>query len=125
MSTAPAHAAPERGGRWQTALASPAVVELRRRRRRVTTVLMGIAAVGYLSFLGAFAYAPDAVADTHLAGVPLSLWLLFSQFALTWVLLGVHTRLTRTYLEPAQRAAVAVVGHDVVGHGEVPDAVRA
>jgi hypothetical protein len=50
-----------------------------------------------------------------------SLWLLFSQFVLTWVLLGVHTRLTRTYLEPARRAAVAVVA----GVEEVPDAVRA
>lgn len=107
--------------RWQAALASPEVTELRRRRRRVTTVLTGIAAAGYLTFLGAFAYAPDAVADTRLAGVPVSLWLLFSQFVLTWVLLAVHTRLTRAYLEPAQRAAVAVV----IGTEEVRDAVRA
>jgi uncharacterized membrane protein (DUF485 family) len=106
--------------RWQEALASPEVVELRRRRRLVTSVLMVVAAVGYLAFLAAFAYAPDLVAHTELVGVPLSLWLLFSQFALTWVLLAVHTRLTRTYLEPAQRAAVAVVSGQ-----EVRDAVRA
>ena len=41
--------------------------------------------------------------------MPLSLWVVFSQFAGTWVLVYAYFRLTRTYIQPAADAAVAAV----------------
>lgn len=85
-----------------------AFVELRRRRRVVTYGLGGAAALMLAAFLLGFAFFPDALGAT-VAGVPLSLWLVFSQFAGTWVLVYLYLRLTRTYLQPAVDAALAAI----------------
>ncbi|AUM18867.1 hypothetical protein D092_14195 [Rhodococcus ruber Chol-4] len=94
---------------WSAMLALPEVVELRRRRRTVTNSLGGLAIVLFASFLVGFAYFPGFLGETELLGVPLSLWVVFSQFAGTWVLVYAYFRLTRTYIQPAADAAVAAV----------------
>lgn len=95
--------------RWSDILTVTEFVELRRRRRQVTGWL-GTAAVILLAvFLLGFAYFPAALGETSIAGVPLSLWLMLSQFAGTWVLVYLYFRLTRTYIQPAVDAALAAI----------------
>lgn len=96
-------------GRWSDMLTIAEFVELRRRRRVVTNSL-GTAAIVLLAvFLLGFAYFPDQLGGTSVAGVPLSLWLMFSQFAGTWVLVYLYFRLTRTYIQPAADAALTAI----------------
>jgi uncharacterized membrane protein (DUF485 family) len=94
---------------WLPILALPEFIELRRRRRAVTTSLGVVAIVLFASFLVGFAYFPDFLGDNELLGIPLSLWVVFSQFAGTWVLVYAYFRLSRTYIEPAAEAAVAAI----------------
>ncbi|QBJ98746.1 DUF485 domain-containing protein [Rhodococcus sp. ABRD24] len=84
-------------------------VELRRRRRALTNSLGGAAIALLATFLLGFAYFPDQLGGTTMAGIPLSLWLMFSQFAGTWVLVYLYFRLTRTYIQPAADAALTAI----------------
>ncbi|WP_068165160.1 DUF485 domain-containing protein [Rhodococcus phenolicus] len=94
---------------WARMLELPEVAELRRRRRTVTTALGTITIVLFASFLVGFIAFPELLGSTSLLGVPLSLWLVFSQFAGTWVLVWAYFRLSRTYIEPAADAAIRAV----------------
>ncbi|WP_433609847.1 DUF485 domain-containing protein [Prescottella agglutinans] len=84
-------------------------VELRRRRRLVTNSLGTAAILLLAAFLLGFAYFPDQLGRTAVAGIPLSLWLMFSQFAGTWVLVYLYFRLARTYIQPAVDAALTAI----------------
>ncbi|WP_072801530.1 DUF485 domain-containing protein [Rhodococcoides yunnanense] len=104
---------------WLPILDLPEFVELRRRRRRVTTVLGTVAVALFASFLIAFAYFPAVLGDTEIVGIPLSLWVVFSQFVGTWVLVYAYLRLSRTYIAPAVSAAVhAIDQHAPDQHAE-------
>lgn len=94
---------------WLPILQLPEFIELRRRRRRVTTSLGLIAIALFASFLVGFAYFPAQLGENDLAGIPLSLWMVFSQFAGTWALVYAYFRLSRTYIEPAATAAVIAI----------------
>lgn len=94
---------------WLPILALPEFVELRRRRRKVTTTLGSIAIGLFAGFLVGFAYFPALLGENNLFGIPLSLWVVFSQFAGTWALVYSHFRLSRKYIEPAAAAAVAAI----------------
>ncbi|MFC9514833.1 DUF485 domain-containing protein [Prescottella equi] len=87
-------------------------VELRRRRSVVTNSLGASAIVLLAAFLLGFAFFPDQLGGNDVAGIPLSLWLMFSQFAGTWVLVYLYFRLTRTYIQPAADAALAAIDPD-------------
>ncbi|MDV7241460.1 MULTISPECIES: DUF485 domain-containing protein [Rhodococcus] len=94
---------------WSPILALPEFVELRRRRRAVTASL-GVVAVGlFTGFLVGFAFFPEVLGGTALSGIPLSLWVVFSQFAGTWLLVYAYFRLSRTYIQPAADAAVLAI----------------
>ncbi|HEY5855714.1 MAG TPA: DUF485 domain-containing protein [Aldersonia sp.] len=95
--------------KWSQILTVPEFVELRRRRRRVTTTLGVIAIALFASFLVGFAFFPDVLGDNSVFGIPLSLWVVFSQFAGTWVLVYAYFRLSRSYIQPAVDAAVAAI----------------
>lgn len=97
------------GVRWSEMLAVSEFAELRRRRRLVTGWLGAGTVVLLAVFLVGFAYFPDRLGETTMAGVPLSLWLTFSQFAGTWVLVYLYFRLTRTYIQPAVDAALVAI----------------
>ncbi|BDB63013.1 MULTISPECIES: DUF485 domain-containing protein [Rhodococcus] len=94
---------------WTRMLHLPEIAELRRRRARVTNTLGGITVVLFTSFLVAFIGFPDQLGTTDVLGIPLSLWVVFSQFAGTWVLVWAYFRLSRTYIGPAVDDAVAAV----------------
>ncbi|MCB8910758.1 DUF485 domain-containing protein [Rhodococcus rhodochrous] len=94
---------------WTRMLHLPEIAELRRRRARVTNTLGGITVVLFTSFLVAFIGFPDQLGTTVVLGVPLSLWVVFSQFAGTWVLVWAYFRLSRTYIGPAVDDAVTAV----------------
>ena len=94
---------------WSPILALPEFVELRRRRRAVTTALGLIAIVMFAGFLVGFAYFPEFLGDNTAFGIPLSLWVVFSQFAGTWVLVYAYFRLSRTYIQPAADAAILAI----------------
>ncbi|MFC9551926.1 DUF485 domain-containing protein [Rhodococcus sp. NPDC056960] len=96
---------------WSPILALPEFVELRRRRRAVTTGLGLVAIALFSAFLVGFAYFPEFLGDNTAFGIPLSLWVVFSQFAGTWVLVFAYFRLSRTYIEPAADAAVRAIAH--------------
>lgn len=100
---------PAAGVSWSDILTVSEFVELRRRRRLVTGWLGASAFVLLAVFLLGFAYLPDTLGETFLAGIPLSLWLMLSQFAGTWVLVYLYFRLTRTYIQPAVDAALAAI----------------
>jgi hypothetical protein len=53
-----------------------------------------------------FAYFPHELGDDAVLGIPLSLWVVFAQFAGTWTLVYAYFRLSRTYIEPADDAAI-------------------
>ncbi|MBD0322169.1 MAG: DUF485 domain-containing protein [Aldersonia sp.] len=95
--------------RWSDMVTIAEFVELRRRRRIVTTSLGVVAIALFASFLVGFAYFPHLLADNFVLGIPLSLWVVFSQFAGTWVLVYAYFRLSRTYIQPAADAAVAAI----------------
>ncbi|MGF7122771.1 MULTISPECIES: DUF485 domain-containing protein [unclassified Rhodococcus (in: high G+C Gram-positive bacteria)] len=95
--------------RWSDILSVAEFVELRRRRSVVTNSLGAAAIVMLAVFLLGFAFLPDLLGSSTIAGVPLSLWLMFSQFAGTWVLVYLYFRLTRTYIQPAADAALAAI----------------
>ncbi|MGA4688723.1 MAG: DUF485 domain-containing protein [Rhodococcus sp. (in: high G+C Gram-positive bacteria)] len=94
---------------WTRMLHLPEIAELRRRRARVTNTLGGITVALFTSFLVAFIGFPDQLGTTDILGIPLSLWVVFSQFAGTWVLVWAYFRLSRTYIGPAVDDAVAAV----------------
>lgn len=94
---------------WTRMLHLPEIAELRRRRARVTNTLGGITVALFTSFLVAFIGFPDQLGATDVLGIPLSLWVVFSQFAGTWVLVWAYFRLSRTYIGPAVDDAVAAV----------------
>jgi uncharacterized membrane protein (DUF485 family) len=96
---------------WSPILALPEFVELRRRRRAVTTGLGMIAITLFAGFLVGFAYFPETLGETTVFGIPLSLWVVFSQFGGTWVLVFAYFRLSRTYIQPAADAAVLAIAH--------------
>ncbi|BAH50498.1 DUF485 domain-containing protein [Rhodococcus opacus] len=96
---------------WSPILALPEFVELRRRRRAVTTALGLIAIALFSAFLVGFAYFPEFLGDNSVFGIPLSLWVVFSQFAGTWVLVFAYFRLSRTFIQPAADAAVLAIAH--------------
>lgn len=96
-------------GEWSQILTVPEFVELQRRRRTVTTSLGVVAIVLFASFLVGFAYFPHLLGDNSVLGIPLSLWVVFSQFAGTWVLVYAYFRLSRTYIQPAADAAVLAI----------------
>lgn len=90
----------------------PEFVELRRRRRTVTTTLGLVAVAMFSCFLVGFAYFPALLGENELLGIPLSLWVVFSQFAGTWALVYAYFRLSRTYIEPAAAAAIQAITHN-------------
>jgi len=94
---------------WSEILRLPEMVELRRRRRVLTATLGSVAALLFAGFLVAFAAFPTELGDTRPLGIPLSLWVVFSQFAGTWVLVWAYFRFSRTYVGPAVDAAVAAL----------------
>ncbi|CAG7585152.1 DUF485 domain-containing protein [Rhodococcus opacus] len=94
---------------WSPILALPEFVELRRRRRAVTTGLGLIAIALFSGFLVGFAFFPESLGDNTAFGIPLSLWVVFSQFAGTWVLVYAYFRLSRTFIQPAADAAVRAI----------------
>ncbi|SUE15861.1 Protein of uncharacterised function, DUF485 [Rhodococcus gordoniae] len=94
---------------WTRMLHLPEVAELRRRRSRVTNTLGGITVVLFATFLIAFIGFPERLGTNSVFGIPLSLWVVFSQFAGTWVLVWAYFRLSRTYIGPAVDDAVAAV----------------
>lgn len=96
-------------GRWIDILGLPELIELRRRRRVVTASLGGIAAALFTTFLVGFAAFPQQLGDHDLLGVPLSLWVVFSQFVGTWVLVYSYFRASRVYIAPAVDAALAAI----------------
>lgn len=94
---------------WLPILSLPEFIELRRRRRTVTATLGLVAIAMFSSFLVGFAYFPELLGENDLFGIPLSLWVVFSQFAGTWVLVYAYFRLSRTYIEPAAAAAIQAI----------------
>lgn len=96
----------------------PEVIELRRRRTLVTNTLGGITVALFASFLVGFIGFPDQLGTHFVLGVPLSLWVVLTQFAGTWVLVWAYFRLSRTYIEPAADAAIRAVGHHHTETGE-------
>jgi uncharacterized membrane protein (DUF485 family) len=95
--------------KWSQMLSIPEFVELRRRRRTVTTSLGVVAIVLFAAFLVGFAYFPHSLGDNSVLGIPLSLWVVFTQFAGTWVLVYAYFRFSRTYIQPAADAAVRAI----------------
>lgn len=87
----------------------PEVAELRRRRKLVTGVLGTVTIVLFAGFLVGFIGFPEQLGSNFVLDIPLSLWLVFSQFAGTWVLVYAYFRLTRTYIQPAADAAIRAV----------------
>lgn len=71
---------------WSRMLQLPEVAELRHRRKMVTNALGGITIALFTSFLVAWIGFPDQLGSTSVLGIPLSLWVVLSQFAGTWVL---------------------------------------
>lgn len=94
---------------WSRMLQLPELTELRRRRNLVTNVLGGLTIVLFASFLVGFIGFPDQLGTNAVLGIPLSLWVVFSQFAGTWVLVWAYFRLSRTYIGPAADDAVAAI----------------
>lgn len=94
---------------WTRMLQLPEVVELRRRRKLVTGTLGAVTIVLFTSFLVGFIGFPDQLGSNSVLGIPLSLWVVFSQFAGTWVLVYAYFRLTRTYIQPAADDAIRAV----------------
>lgn len=94
---------------WTRMLQLPEVVELRRRRKLVTGILGAVTIVLFTSFLVGFIGFPDQLGSNSVLGIPLSLWVVFSQFAGTWVLVYAYFRLTRTYIQPAADDAIRAV----------------
>src|SRR5690606_28445044 len=94
---------------WSRMLALPEVAELRRRRKLVTNTLGGLTIVLFAAFLVGFIAVPDQLGSTFVLGIPLSLWVVFSQFAGTWVLVYAYFRLNRTYIQSAAHAAIRAV----------------
>jgi uncharacterized membrane protein (DUF485 family) len=94
---------------WSRMLQLPEVAELRHRRKLVTNILGGITIVLFTSFLVAWIGFPDQLGAHSILGVPLSLWVVFSQFAGTWVMVWAYFRLSRTYIQPAADAAIRAV----------------
>ncbi|MGW5267612.1 DUF485 domain-containing protein [Rhodococcus sp. NPDC003994] len=91
---------------WSEVLRLPELVELRRRRRVLTATLGAVAALLFAGFLVGFAAFPEELGETRPFDVPLSLWIVFFQFAGTWVLVWAYFRFSRTYVGPAVDAAV-------------------
>ncbi|MDV8009358.1 DUF485 domain-containing protein [Rhodococcus sp. IEGM 1318] len=96
---------------WLPILMLPEFIELRRRRRTVTISLGLVAITMFSGFLVGFAYFPALLGENELLGIPLSLWVVFSQFAGTWVLVYAYFRLSRTYIEPTAAAAIQAIEH--------------
>ncbi len=94
---------------WSRMLQLPEVTELRHRRKIVTNTLGGITIVLFTSFLVAWIGFPDQLGSTSVLGIPLSLWVVLSQFAGTWVMVWAYFRLSRTYIQPAADAAIRAV----------------
>ncbi|MFE7421995.1 DUF485 domain-containing protein [Rhodococcus sp. NPDC057529] len=94
---------------WVPMLHLPEMAELRRRRRTVTNTLGLVTIALFASFLVGFIVFPDQLGSLSLLGIPLSLWVVFSQFAGTWVLVFAYFRLSRTYIQPAVDDAVRAV----------------
>ncbi|MGN5237426.1 MULTISPECIES: DUF485 domain-containing protein [unclassified Rhodococcus (in: high G+C Gram-positive bacteria)] len=94
---------------WSRMLQLPEVAELRRRRKLVTTTLGGATIALFTSFLIAWIGFPDQLGSNSILGFPLSIWVVFSQFAGTWVMVWAYFRLSRTYIEPASDAAIRAV----------------
>ncbi|HET8993217.1 MAG TPA: DUF485 domain-containing protein [Rhodococcus sp. (in: high G+C Gram-positive bacteria)] len=94
---------------WSRMLQLPEVTELRHRRKIVTNTLGGITIVLFTSFLVAWIGFPDQLGSTSVLGIPLSLWVVLSQFAGTWVMVWAYFRLSRTYIQPAVDAAIRAV----------------
>ncbi|WP_020106753.1 DUF485 domain-containing protein [Nocardia sp. 348MFTsu5.1] len=100
---------------WRAMAELPEVVELRRRRRLVTNVFCSLTAVLFTFFLVAFIGYPQQLGEHSFLSIPLSFWVVFSQFAGTWVLVYFYFRLSRTYLQPAADDAIRVVTNGRVG----------
>lgn len=101
---------------WIPVLRLPEVAELRHRRRLVTGALGGLTVAMFTAFLVAFVAFPDRLGTVVVLGVPLSLWVVLSQFAGTWALVWAYFRLSRTYIRPAADAAIrAVTAHRTDG----------
>ncbi|MGW0037745.1 DUF485 domain-containing protein [Gordonia sp. NPDC003376] len=97
---------------WRSALALPEVAELRRRRSRVTALMSVLTIALFSGFIVGFAGFPHVLGNVEILGVPLSLWVVLSQFVGTWVLVYCYFRLARTYIGPAADAAlIAVTAH--------------
>ncbi|MEE2030576.1 DUF485 domain-containing protein [Rhodococcus chondri] len=94
---------------WTRMLQLPEVAELRRRRKRVTGTLGAITIVLFTSFLIGFIGFPEQLGSNSVLGIPLSLWVVLSQFAGTWALVYAYFRLTRTYIQPAADDAIRAV----------------
>lgn len=100
---------PAAGVRWTDMLALPEIVELRRRRRTVT-IGLGVATIAlFAAFIVGFAYFPETLGSTMIAGIPLSLWVVLAEFVGTWVLVFSYFKLSATYLQPAADSATAAV----------------
>ncbi|NDK90310.1 DUF485 domain-containing protein [Gordonia desulfuricans] len=94
---------------WSSVLALPEVTELRRRRSRVTALMSVLTIALFSGFVVGFAGFPDVLGSVEILDVPLSLWVVLSQFVGTWVLVFCYFRLARTYIQPAADAALAAV----------------
>lgn len=94
---------------WSAALALPELTELRRRRRRVTMVMGILTFVLFGAFIVCFAGFPEELGRNTLFDIPLSLWIVFSQFVGTWLLVYAYFHLSRAYLRPATQAALDAV----------------
>src|SRR3979490_2958738 len=94
---------------WLAAMATPEFKELKKRQRRVATSLSVVSAMSFVGYLAAFGPYAQFSGSFTLMGVPFSILAVLAIFALTLLLVFTYLRLARTYIEPAQAAAVEAI----------------